>query len=296
MRHSVRALTCVAAALVACAISSAAAAQTRSTLPPQSRPYITPTEELPSTNITVGLGPGISPAFPGDSSRSIRLCPQIEVWESTELYPPEAPDEGISIPLVGSRQGGGRSGDPRGRTTWSAGLTFTGAPQRDPDDVGRDVDNVGFGLELGGYTNVQFGQSLRLRAEARHAIGAHGALTADLRADVIGRIGNTLTMTIGPRLRWGSSGFNGAYFGIDAAESGRSGLAAYDPGSGIYAAGVLAGAQLFVSRDWGLYGFAGYDRLMGPATRSPIVTVVGSRDQLSAGIALTYTFRVYRQR
>jgi outer membrane protein len=41
---------------------------------------------------------------------------------------------------------------------------------------------------------------------------------------------------------------------------------------------------------WGIQTFARYDRLIADPARSPIVRRFGSRDQLSAGVAATFTF------
>jgi outer membrane protein len=43
-----------------------------------------------------------------------------------------------------------------------------------------------------------------------------------------------------------------------------------------------------------MFGFARYERLVGDAAKSPIVRDFGSRDQLSAGIGLNYTFTIKR--
>jgi outer membrane protein len=45
---------------------------------------------------------------------------------------------------------------------------------------------------------------------------------------------------------------------------------------------------------WGLFGFARYERLVGDAAKSPIVREFGSRNQLSGGIGLNYTFTIPR--
>ena len=45
---------------------------------------------------------------------------------------------------------------------------------------------------------------------------------------------------------------------------------------------------------WGLFSYARYERLIGDAAKSPIVRRFGSRDQLSAGLGLSYTFTVKR--
>ena len=72
---------------------------------------------------------------------------------------------------------------------------------------------------------------------------------------------------------------------------GAGSFSSYEPGSGIYAVGASAGLRLPVSRIFGLYAYAGYDRLVGDAQGSPIVRA-GKADQLSAGLALTYRFKI----
>ena len=69
-----------------------------------------------------------------------------------------------------------------------------------------------------------------------------------------------------------------------------SGLPAYDPNGGIQAYGATATFLTQLSPRWGIYTYARYDRLVGEAADSPIVRQLGSRDQLSGGVALSYTF------
>ena len=41
-----------------------------------------------------------------------------------------------------------------------------------------------------------------------------------------------------------------------------------------------------------MFGYARYERLVGDAGNSPLIRQFGSRDQLSGGVGLTYTFTV----
>ena len=90
-------------------------------------------------------------------------------------------------------------------------------------------------------------------------------------------------------LWWGAlagigSGAGGAflYRGLAA---GRMGVVAP-----ISAVGAAAGYIKQLTPRWGIYSYARYDRLVGDAAASPIVRRFGSRDQISGGLALTYTF------
>jgi outer membrane protein len=73
-----------------------------------------------------------------------------------------------------------------------------------------------------------------------------------------------------------------------------SGLPAYRPDGGVYAVAATSGLSYQFSPRWGAFGFAQYERLVGDAADSPIVRDLGSRNQFSGGIGLSYTFTVKR--
>jgi outer membrane protein len=62
----------------------------------------------------------------------------------------------------------------------------------------------------------------------------------------------------------------------------------------VHAVGLASGLSYGFSPRWGMFGFARYDRLVGDAGKSPIVRDLGSRNQLAAGVGLTYTFTIRR--
>jgi MipA family protein len=101
-------------------------------------------------------------------------------------------------------------------------------------------------------------------------------------------------VTIGPRARFGSASYNRRFYGIGTDEAAASGLPQYRAKAGLNALGVVAGAYYPLGERWGLFGSLGYDRLLNAAADSPLTRERGSRDQLSAGLALTYVFRVER--
>jgi len=98
--------------------------------------------------------------------------------------------------------------------------------------------------------------------------------------------------SIGPRARWGDDNYHDAYFSVTPAVAAAAGLPVFDADSGLHSVGAAAGLTYMLSRSWGVYGFAGYDRLVGDAADSPIVRTFGSRDQFSGGIGLFYSFSV----
>lgn len=234
-------------------------------------------------NIMVGMGLKTRPSFPGSGENKIGALPVVNIWRGSEEFPVETPDESFGFTLIGKR----------GKTSFGPTLTF--ATQRKGEDAITGLSDVKFGVEAGGFAETYLGPMVRLRTEVRQGLGAHKGLTADGALDLIARSpGDKLVGTIGPRVRWGNSRYTRAYFGVGPQESVATGLAPYRPKGGLYAYGVMAGAYYKLSPKWGLFGFAGYDRLTGNAADSPIVTQIGSRNQFSTGIAATYTFQVKR--
>lgn len=229
-------------------------------------------------NVMIGTGLQAIPAHPGAGHGTITFLPLVDTWRTGAAMTVESPDEAFGFAVIGHRNHG-----------FAAGPALTFSPTRKADPAA-GLSRIGFGVETGAFVEVWPTAPLRLRAELRHGIGGHGALAGDLAADLVWREGKEgPILTVGPRLRWGSARHNRTYYGVP--QGGAGPLPSYEIGSGIHALGATAGLRLPVSRIFGLYGYLGYDRLVGAAARSPIVKA-GSADQFSAGLALTYRFRL----
>jgi MipA family protein len=240
--------------------------------------------DRPDRLVMLGLGPRLAPSYPGSTKAEIGPFPVVNVWREDEPFPVETPDEGKSIKLAGSLD------------TAAAGLTIAIAPTRGRETATEGLRKVGFGVEAGLFAEAYVLPRLRLRGELRHGIGGHAAPTGDLALDYVLRSATNerALLTIGPRARFGSAKYNRRFYGIDAAEAAASGLPQYRAKAGLNALGVTAGAYYPLGERWGLFGSVGYDRLLNAAADSPLTRQRGSRDQLSAGLALTYVFRVER--
>ena len=235
--------------------------------------------------ITVGPGVQVGPRYPGADSYSIAPMPVFDLRREGDPLGFEAPDEGAGIGLLGRRS----------PIDIGPAIAFQG--KRREGDVGAPVGNVPFTVEVGGFVEAWLGDSLRLRAEGRRGIGGHDGWLGDLGADLVSESATTV-LSIGPRIRWADDAWHDAYFGVTPAIATSTGLAAFDPGSGIYAVSGVASARHQFGGDerWGVHLYARYDRLVGDAADSPIVGAFGSRDQYGAGIGLSYTFRMRRNR
>jgi outer membrane protein len=229
--------------------------------------------------VTVGGGAQIAPKFYGSEDYSIFPLPNFGLRREGAPMPFEAPDDSFGIGILG--QDSAFNFGPVGRLV----------SKREEDDVGAPVGDVDLTIEVGGFVQAFVGRNFRLRGELRQAVNGHDGLVGDLSADFIFRDDDNTIFSIGPRARWADNDFHDAYFGVPVAIPA-SGLAAYNPGSGFYALGGRAGLTQRLGRNWGLFGYAGYDRLIGDAADSPIVRQLGSRDQFSGGGGLFIEFNV----
>lgn len=230
--------------------------------------------------ITVGGGAQLFPKYPGADSYGINPYPIFGLRREGTPMPFQGPDDAIGFGFLGRD------------SVVNFGPAIRLRNKRDQDDVGAAVGNVGLTVEAGGFVQVSPVRNFRIRAELRQGIGGHRGLVGDIGADLVFRDEGTYIFSIGPRARWADNDFHQAYFGVTPAVSGTSGLAAFEPDSGFYAVGGVAGLTVKLGRNWGLQGYAGYDRLIGDAADSPIVRGFGSRDQFSGGAGLFVEFNV----
>lgn len=230
--------------------------------------------------VTVGGGPQVFPKYPGADSYGVFPMPILGLRREGARRPFEAPDEGAGFGFLG----------PSSRFDFGPAIRFQN--KRDEEDVGAAVGDVDFTLEAGAFAQAFVTDNLRLRVEGRRGIGGHDGWVGDVSADLVIRNGDDTIFSIGPRARIADGRYHRAYFGVDDGVAAATGLPAYRPGGGVYAVGAAAGLTHMLGPRLGLYGYAGYDRLVGDAADSPIVRQLGSRDQFSGGLGLFFEFAV----
>ena len=231
--------------------------------------------------IRVGLGAQLRPEFIGADGTSLVPLFHVNIARGTNPFGFGAPDDSPSIGLVSS---GGFSFGPAGNIEG----------RRRNSDVGALVGNVGRTFEAGAFAQYLAGDSFRIRAELLKGINGHEGLVGSVGADKIWRDGDRYVFSIGPRVLFSDARYERAYFGVTPAASLASGVPIYRPSGGVHAVALASGASYALSSQWGVFGFGRYERLVGDAAKSPIIRDFGSRNQLSAGIGLNYTFTIRR--
>lgn len=233
----------------------------------------------PPRVLRVALGPELTPKYPGADGHRLSPLFDFAVKREGQEFAFEAADESFG-PTVFSAGG------------FEFGLAADLQPRRKQKDVGFAVGNVGTTFELGAFAQRSLGEHARIRAEGRKGLGGHRGWVGSVSADFISRNADQYIFSIGPRLQFADARYQRAYFGVTPAQAAASTLPAYRLGGGLYAVGATSGLIFQLDKRWGVYSYAAYDRLIEDAADSPIVRRAGSRNQLSGGLGLTYTFTV----
>lgn len=230
----------------------------------------------------VGVGAELRPQYVGADSTSLSPLFHVNIARGTKEFAFGAPDDSPGI-AVTSADG------------FSFGVAGNYEGQREASDVGAPVNSIKRTFEVGAFAQYEWHDTFRVRAELLKGLNGHGGLLGTISADKIWREGDRYVISLGPRILFSDGRYQREYFGVTPAVSLASGLPAYRPGSGIYAVAGAAGVTYALNDRWGLFGFARYERLVGDAAKSPIVRQLGSRNQLSGGIGLNYTFTIHRE-
>ena len=229
--------------------------------------------------VRAGLGVQAKPEYLGSDKLNISPFPSVSFAKGDEPFGFGAHDDSLGVKLFGS---GGFSVGPAAKLRSG----------RKNSDAGAPLGKVSRTIEIGAFVEQDVSDSFRVRGEVLKGLGGHEGLVGSLGADKVWRDGDKYLFAIGPRVRLADEKFQRAFFGISPEAALATGQPIYRPGGGIYAVGLTSSANYDLGGNWGLFGYAAYDRLVGDAKKSPVVRDYGSANQLSAGIGVSHTFNI----
>lgn len=240
--------------------------------------------------MSIGVGALFGTAWQGSRQTALAVIPDLRINYKDSLF--------FSVP-----EGLGWNAVNRGG--WKAGPLIRPRFGRNADDGGspfqitggstalRGMGDIGIAGEAGGFVEKRMGakSQWRGRIELRQGFGGHQGTIGDVSLQYAGRTGRTL-YTVGPRATFASRDFVQTYFGVDAAQSARTGLAVSRPGGGLVSWGLGANAIVPLDRRRAVVLFGGIDRLGdGPAGTS-LIRTRGQRTSFTAGMAYSFRFRL----
>jgi MipA family protein len=230
----------------------------------------------------LGGGVAVVPRYPGSDRHETRLSPVISV-SFGRFFIGGDPAAGGGGGGVGLRLYADR------RWAFGAALSPEFRRAREESDDPRlqglgDVDGTVRATLFAGYRYAW----LALRASVSPDIGGENQGTL-ARFDALVRhaAGERLVFSAGPGVTWASGQYMRTFFGIDAAQSARSGLPQYEAGRGWNSLRFAIGVNYIATKDWSAGARAARALLVGDAADSP---VTASRSQDTFATFLTYRF------
>jgi len=228
--------------------------------------------------VDLGARLGASPKWEGSDDTQVRVTPTLVLRRANPERRFTPPDPGATFGLIDT-----------GRVT--AGPVVVLRSKRDNDDELVGLRKVKRAAEVGGFVDVWPANWLRLHLQARRGVAGHSAWLGDAGFDLV-YSARRWDASIGPRVSYASDSYMDKYFGVTPEEAALNPAitAAYAPSGGARSIGGRAAFAYYVNDRWRASADLGYARLGDRAADSPIVRTLGSRDQVTAGVSLAYTF------
>jgi len=269
----------LAALSVTAAVFDRASAQTAFTLP--APPFELPLLPPASGNWTVMIGAEgrYRPDFAGANHSLFSPVPIFSIRRAGSVDRFRSPRDNPSIALIDF--GDLRAG-PAGK--------FVSSRKASSHSELNGLGDVKSAFELGGFIEYFFVDWFRVRNETRQGFGGHQGVVSDFSADFIVPVTRAITVSAGPRFTWQSTKAVSPYFGVDTVQAMATGLPAFDARGGAHSAGAGAQVKYRINPQWEVHSYIEYDRLLGDAAKSPLVTARGSVNQTTVGIGASYSF------
>ena len=224
--------------------------------------------------VRLGVIGGIAPEYRGSDEYRLGAAPNIHIEWNDFLY---FKGRKLGVRLLNAEHVYG-----------GAFLRYNGG-REDDDDGLRGLGDISRTIISGAYLNFRY-EGIRLRTEVRHDFlnEGHGTL-------VIMRLGTRLPwkdplFRLEVETTWADDEYMDTFFSISNFQSLNSGLSQYSAESGIRDVSLSLSSGFKISQHWSLSGQVRYQRLLGEAADSPIVSEAGSENNFIVGFGLNYTF------
>ncbi len=240
---------------------------------------------LHAADYGLGVGVAVVPDYIGSDNYDMAPVPYFTVDFENHM----------NIHLVGSRLQSNLIPHPM----WKGGVVGEYIPKRDDDAVDNkqvsDLDEVDGSVMLGAFLGFEYPTDnwgiWNARVEGMQDV-------ADGNQGFLARVAGGWGTPIGDRMKLGLEAFAGfgdedfmsSYFGVNDADSRKSGLDRYNADADLYEVGLNANYAWRFAKDFSLITFAGVSQLVGDADDDSPVVDEGDETQFKGGIILTFHF------
>jgi outer membrane scaffolding protein for murein synthesis (MipA/OmpV family) len=234
--------------------------------------------------VTISAMASTSPLYPGAKKYGFFGLPGVSIRRADQPERYSTPDDSFSIGLYDNDWlHVGPAGRYINERSVSSNHEIYGLPYVQPT------------VQLGVFGEVTPLSWMRIRLEVLQGVTGNDALVATLIGDVWRRWG-PVTLSVGPRLYFGSDKYSEAYFSVTPAESvvnlaNGGKLTPYNAVGGLTAVGGTGAARYDINETWRVTAFGNFQYLTGSDANSPVTIHAGSRDQYTVGLEIGYSFR-----
>lgn len=222
---------------------------------------------------------GAAPDYAGSKDLSLYALPGVGFHKAGIEPGFSAPDDNISLALFD--QGWLKAG-PVGH--------FSGARSAKDHSELHGLKDVPWTLEAGVFVEAWATPKLRARVEVMQGFHGHHGVVANAGLDYVEKIGKW-TLSAGPRLTLADRHAMDKLFSISTSEAAANGtVTPYSAKASLKSVGVAGAVTYQWNKQWSTTAYARYDRLTGAAAQSPITAKLGSKNQLTVGGIVAYSF------
>ena len=222
---------------------------------------------------------GAAPDYAGSKDLSLYALPGVGFHKAGIEPGFSAPDDNISLALFD--QGWLKAG-PVGH--------FSGARSAKDHSELHGLKDVPWTLEAGVFVEAWATPKLRARVEVMQGFHGHHGVVANAGLDYVEKI-DKWTLSAGPRLTLADRHAMDKLFTISASEAAANGtVTPYSAKASLKSVGVAGAVTYQWNKQWSTTAYARYDRLTGAAAQSPITAKLGSKNQLTVGGIVAYSF------
>jgi outer membrane protein len=225
------------------------------------------------TAVRAGLITLNAPRYQGADEQKVSIVPGIFFQASNGLF--ADPINGVGYVF-----------EPAGKLIY--GVRANIETGRSLEDTLPGFEKIKLRLNPGVFANYTVNDQLTLKSALRTGLGDAGdGGLLNLGATYKLYNANFVSVNLNASVKFGSNSYLQSYFGVTPAQSAASGLAAYQPASGLAMAQVGLTGGFPISREIYIFSSVSVQRLMGDAANSPIVK---KKTQPAAFIGAVYSF------
>ena len=247
--------------------------------------------------ISVGGGAGYGPKYEGSDEMEFDAFPYISIeWNELVFL---SPGDGLGIDFYrgGDLEASASIGYDSGREEGDDRKNLNGLGDVDDAvtanlsveyELGPVESFIGISRNMGGTDGLQVEigvEGIIPLALLTGRGGFDGLDSEDDDDDYDGPHGPAIML--GLFAEWVDDNHAEGYFGVNAAQSARSGLVQYTAESGFKSVGAEVGLLYPITDSWSVVTLAEYSQLVGDAADSPVVK---DKNQFSGGMFLSYRF------